>query len=134
MCLDTCIFLDRDSIVSSRFSISFLTQIQDHWPEPRSEAHLVCSELREGSSEGRAVWLTTASLVSDSAPHRHQVTTVGQLVSDTATGNRIPIFLDGKTEAQRRLITQAGPRSRQSWGVMGGGQWQCLGPWASIGS
>lgn len=30
-------------------------------------------------------------------------------------GKRIPILLGGKTEAQRRLITQAEPHSREGW-------------------
>lgn len=46
-----CIFLNRDPIVSSRFSVRSLTQVQNHWTEPRTEAHLVHSELREGGGE-----------------------------------------------------------------------------------
>lgn len=88
-------------------------QIQNHWPEPRTEAHLVCSELREGSSEARVAGLTFEFLFSHSSPYLHRVTAAGQLVSGLAIGNRIPIFLDGKTEAQGRLIYQAGAPSRQ---------------------
>ena len=92
-------------------------QIQNHWPEPRTEAHLVCSELREGSSKGRVAGPTIAFLFSHSSPYLHRVPTAGQLVSGLAIGNRIPIFLDGKTEAQGRLINQAGTPSRQGWEV-----------------
>ena len=92
-------------------------QIQNHCPEPRTEAHLVCSELREGSGEGRVAGPTVAFLFSLSSPYLHRVPTAGQLVSGLATGNRIPILLDGKTEAQGRLINQAGTPSRQGWEV-----------------
>ena len=92
-------------------------QIQNHCPEPRTEAHLVCSEPREGSGEGRVAGPTVAFLFSLSSPYLHRVPTAGQLVSGLATGNRIPILLDGKTEAQGRLINQAGTPSRQGWEV-----------------
>lgn len=84
-------------------------QIQNHWPEPRTEAHLVCSELREGSSAARVAGLTSAFLFSHSSLYLHRVTTAGQRVSGLADTN----FLDGKTELQGRLISQAGAPSRQ---------------------